>query len=122
MSVAKILEEQSAWLQQAAKTIGLDRPTEAEAGFPEEVRKRRAAQIKARIAALETQREDAAKRFNAAIAEAKQELQQLAAELDLRKAQANEGPTRREGKPAPTKRPKAAAPKATKHRPVRGEQ
>ncbi|MGE0257412.1 MAG: hypothetical protein AB7H71_12065 [Alphaproteobacteria bacterium] len=80
MSVAKILEEQRAWLEQATKSLALDRPSEAEAKFPEEVRKRRMAQIETRIAALGTQRDEAVKRYEAAIAEAKLELDRLAAE------------------------------------------
>ena len=80
MSVAKILEEQRAWLEQATKSLTLDRPSEVEAKFPEEVRKRRMAQIEARIAALGSQRDEAVKRYEAAIAEAKLELKQLAAE------------------------------------------
>lgn len=88
MSVAKILKDQSAWVRQATRTIVINRPTEADATFPDEVRRRRKAQIQARIAMLERQREQAAKRFETAIAEAKQELEQLGREPDLRDSQA----------------------------------
>jgi hypothetical protein len=120
MSVAKILKQQSAWLQQATKTIVLNRPTEAEAKFPEEVRKRRRAQIEARIAMLETQRKETAKRFEAAIAEAKQELEQLGPELDLRPSQAEAGaPPQEDG--ASQSAGAEAPPKATKRRATRAK-
>jgi hypothetical protein len=77
MSVAKILKDQSEWVRQATRTIVRNRVTEADTKFPDEVRTRRRAQIQARIAMLERQREQAAKRFETAIAEAKQELEQL---------------------------------------------
>ena len=91
MSVAKILKDQSAWVRQATRTIVRNRVTEADTKFPDEVRTRRRAQIQARITMLERQREQAAKRFETAIAEAKQELEQLGSAPDLRNLQAEAG-------------------------------
>jgi hypothetical protein len=93
MSVAKILKDQSEWVRQATRTIVRNRVTEADTKFPDEVRTRRRAQIQARIAMLERQREQAAKRFETAIAEAKEELEQLGSGPDLRNLQADAGTT-----------------------------
>ena len=132
MSVAEILKEQNAWLEQAGKTIVLSRPSEAQAAFAEDLRAKGKARIEVRIAALEAQRDAAAKRFDAAIAEAKEELKQLDGELNLPKAPASETakppasdtakpPASETAKPraagaAPSRRSKAASPKAKKKR------
>ena len=83
MTLDKLLKENAAWLDQAAKQRIFDRIDEKALALPEEQRQRRIADLKARIDALSQRKADSVASYDRVIALEKAELDSLMAEKPL---------------------------------------
>jgi hypothetical protein len=80
MTLDKLLKENAAWLDQAAKQRVFDRIDERTLALPEAQRQQRIADLKARIDTLAQRKADAAASYDRVIALEKAELDSLMAE------------------------------------------
>jgi hypothetical protein len=83
MTLDKLLKDNAAWLDQAAKQRIFDKIDERALALPEEQRQRRIADLKARIDALSQRKADSAASYDRVIALEKAELDSLMAEKPL---------------------------------------
>ncbi|RXF74117.1 hypothetical protein [Hansschlegelia zhihuaiae] len=81
MSIDKILAEQGEWLKAAAGATTRPDKSAVAIGMPLEIRKRRTEELKARVEVLEAQKEAVVKRYDAAIADEKAEIELLARDI-----------------------------------------
>jgi hypothetical protein len=79
MDLTDILKQHQVWLDKA-KTP-LEKVTNTDTNLPLDVKQKRIQEITARIADFTRQKDDAAQRFDVAIAQQKEELSRLGAEL-----------------------------------------
>lgn len=83
MTLDKLLKDNAAWLDQAAKQRIFDKIDEKALALPEEQRQRRIADLKARIDALSQRKADSAASYDRVIALEKAELDGLMVEKPL---------------------------------------
>ena len=86
MTLDKLLKDNAAWLDQAAKQRIFDKIDEKALALPEEQRQRRIADLKARIDALSQRKADSVASYDRVIALEKAELDSLMAEKPLQPA------------------------------------
>lgn len=108
MSIAKLLQRHQASLEEARKALERTRVDERDLQLGEALKKRRIAEVSARIAALEAERRAVTERIDRAIAAEKEALAMLerASPLPQRSAEeaSREQPKPSERKTPPTKR------------------
>ncbi len=98
MSINKLLTESNKWLKKADKAVVVKRPPEKPRAPFDDFVKQREGEIKARIGALENQRDAAVKRYDLAIDEQNKELERLRKEVAPPQPPKDTDPPRRNGR------------------------